>query len=457
MSERPEVHYVRVGDISIAYSQWGSGEETVFFTPPLFSNIELMWDLPEWERLFTWAGKHFRIIIMDKRGVGLSDRTSEPATLSDYVNDVVAVLDAEGFSKVNIAGQSEGGAVGIAFASAHPNRVKKLCIIGTPALGLSRDLVGKKLLTGETLPSAEEMANIGRELVKTWGTKNSRMLEWFAPSVSGDPRIRRWWSKFERQSCSPSALLTMIRGMSEFDLSPLLSGICSPTLVCHSDGDRVAHIAEGRTLAKLIPGAVFKEWSNPNHLWGFGNFWRDHSNDLIEFFTGIRPKDSIQQIFATVLFTDMVGSTRIASELRDENWRTLLDRHNAICEARVYENAGTLIKRTGDGILATFPSPINAVNSALEIRRDLLGIEVSIRAGLHVGQIELHDTGDVSGLAVNIASRVQSLASSDEVLVSQTVKDMLIGSDFVLLCKGAHELKGIDGEWTVYTADKTPP
>lgn len=447
MSEQPEVHYVRVGDVSIAYSQWGDGEETVLFTPPLFSNIELMWDLPEWERLFTWAGKHFRVLIMDKRGVGLSDRTSEPATLSDYVNDVIAVLDAENMGAVNIAGQSEGGAVGIAFAAAHPDRVKKLCIIGTPALGLSRDLIERNLRAGETLPSTEEIADFGRELVKSWGTRDSNLLEWFAPTVARDQRIRRWWSKFERQSCSPGALVTMIRGMSEFDLSPLLSDISMPTLVCHADGDRVAHVAEGRTLAQLIPGATFKQWNNPNHLWGFEPSWRDHENDLIEFFTGSRPQTATQQSFATVLFTDIVDSTRIANELRDKKWRALLDRHNATCEARVSENGGDIIKNTGDGILATFPSPIAAVKSALEIKRDLLGMDISIRAGVHVGQIEEHDSGDISGLAVNITSRVQTLASSNEVLVSQTVRDMLVGSSFVLSDKGAHELKGIEGEW----------
>lgn len=323
MKSTPEVKYARNGKVSLAYSIWGEGEEVVVFTPPLVSNVELMWELPEWERLFDWVGQHMR--------------------------------------------------------------------------------------------------------------------------------VQTWWNRFERQSCSPGSLLTMVRAMTQFDVASLLGKIRSPTLVCHASGDRVAHIAEGRTLAALIPKAEFKAWDNPNHLWGFGTSWRDHENDLIEFFTASRPPSGSTKAFGCILFTDIVGSTKLATQMGDSQWRSVLELHDSVSRAGFHEFGGTEIKRTGDGFLVVFQSPFDAARSALKIVSDLEGSSVSIRVGIHIGQIEAHDDGDVSGIAVNIASRVQSLADPGEVLVSQTVREILMGSGLTLSDRGTHALKGVDGSWTVYS------
>ena len=225
MNNPPKVEYARNGQVSIAYSTWGDGNETVVFTPPLISNVELVWELPEWERVLNWAGKHVRLLMMDKRGVGLSDRTAKSMTLDDYVSDVVAVMDAEHLTSTHVVGLSEGAVIGLALAANYPDRVRKLCLVGAPALGVPREVVERHLKEGENLPTEEQVADRWRELLRTWGTEESNWLDWFAPSASHDERIRRWWARFERQSCSPGTLLQMLQGLSRLDVSPLFGMI----------------------------------------------------------------------------------------------------------------------------------------------------------------------------------------------------------------------------------------
>lgn len=451
MRNAPDVKYARNGEISLAYSIWGEGKEAVVFTPPLISNVELVWELPEWNRVLDWAGKHVRTLMMDKRGVGLSDRTAESMTLDDYVSDVLAVMDAEKLEAANIVGLSEGAVIGLALAASRPERVRKLSLVGAPAIGFSRELIERHLSAGEQLPTEAQASEHWRELIRTWGTDESNWLDLFAPVASKDERIRRWWARFERQSCSPGTLLRMLQSLNRFDVSPLLHKVRSPTLVCHSRGDLVNHVAEGRTIAAGLPDAKYLEWDNSNHLWGFSPTWREHLNDLIEFNTGTRPGSATRDAFATILLTDIVGSTKLASQLGDKQWQAKLELHDTICRACLSKWEGDLVKHTGDGILATFASPVQAATAALEMLSELKGTGVSIRAGIHGGQIQIHDDGDISGIAVNLASRVQSLATHEELLVSQTVKDMLMGTSFEMADKGEHSLKGIEGSWRIFS------
>lgn len=452
MAELPEIRYARSGNYSIAYSRWGRGDHMIVFTPPLVSNIELMWELPEWERVLNWAGQNHQIIMIDKRGVGVSDRTSEPTTLMDNVGDVLAVMDAEGLDSTNIVGLSEGGMIGLALAAEHPERVRRLCIMGVNAMGVDSRLVSSFLQDGEAFPTEEESTEYWHELIRFWGKPESVFLEKFVPSAAADPRIRRWSGKFERQSCSPGSLLVMLRSVTGFDIEPYLKRIKAPTMVGHSKGDQVAHVANGRAIAALIPGAKLIEWENPDHMWNFAPNWRDCQNDIIEFITGSRPGSGARKQIATVLFTDIVESTKQASALGDGEWRKVMELHNSITQSRVSAYDGTVIQNTGDGTLATFPDPDGAVTAARELSRELAASGISIRAGLHTGQIEVRDDGDISGIAVNIAARVQALAEGGEVLVSQTVRDMLMGSETAMTDKGEHQLKGVDGLWHVYAA-----
>jgi class 3 adenylate cyclase len=238
--------------------------------------------------------------------------------------------------------------------------------------------------------------------------------------------------------------------MDTFDLMPLLEKINVPTLICHSTDDRVVQILEGRAFASLIPGADLIEWENPDHMWSFAPNWREAQNDIIEFLTGERPGSGARKQIACVLFTDIVDSTKRASELGDSDWRKVIELHDSISKLRVSAHDGTTVKNTGDGTLATFPDPGSAVSAALELTRDLAASGIPIRAGLHIGQIEVHDGGDVTGIAVNIAARVQALANGGEILVSQTVRDMLLGSAVNMNDRGEHHLKGVDGVWHVY-------
>lgn len=452
MREMPEIRYVRNNDVSIAYSRWGQGEQVILFTPPLVSNIELMWDLAEWDRAFEWVGQHCQMILIDKRGVGLSDRILEPPTLDENVSDVLAVMDAENLQSVNIVGQSEGAVIGVALAANHPDRVEKLCLVGTLNIGFEREILSSFLKEGERLNTAVENRKFWIELIRTWGQSNTLRLEKFAPSATLDSRVARWWSKFERQSSSPGSLAAMLRGFDSLNIVHLAKKIRAPTLVCHSAGDLVAHVACGRAIASIIAGAKFIEWQSPDHLWSFTSNWRESANDFLEFIAGSRPGAGARKQMATVLFTDIVDSTKHASELGNSGWRKIMELHNSITAARVADHEGDVIKSTGDGTLAIFPDPISAVSAGLELSQDIESTGISIRAGLHTGQIEVHDDGDISGIAVNIAARVQALAIGREVLVSQTVRDMLMGSSVIMSNRGEHQLKGVDGMWRVYAA-----
>ena len=452
MKAPPEIRYARADNVSIAYSRWGQGDHLIIYTPPLVSNIELMWELPEWERMLTWAGRHHQIMMIDKRGVGLSDRVFEPSTLEENVADVVAIMDAEGVESAHFVGHSEGGAIAVAMAAGHPGRVQRLCLIGVPAMGVSHATVSKFADAEQPLPNPEETREKWLGLVRTWGRPESEWLGIFAPSVAEDPRVRRWWDRFERQSCSSGSLLAMFRGMSKFDLPPMLGKIDVPTLVCHAVGDRVNHVAEGRVLASLIPGAKLIEWDSIDHQWPFAPNWRKFHNDQIEFLTRNRPGLGALRQIASVLFTDIVDSTKRASEQGDADWRQVMELHDSICGLRVSAYDGTIVHGTGDGTLAIFPDPVSAVTAALELTRDLAAQGIQIRAGIHIGQIEIRDDGDISGIAVNIAARVQALADGGEVLVSQTVRDMLMGSTVTMRDRGEHPLKGVEGAWHVYAA-----
>lgn len=450
MKALPEIRYARANNVSIAYSRWGQGDHLVVYTPPLVSNVELVWELPEWDRMLTWAGQHHQIILIDKRGVGLSDRVSEPSTLEENVGDVLAVMDAESVEQAHIVGHSEGGTIAVALAAEHPERVQHLILADSLALGVPNETVAGFADPDHPFPTPEETREKWLALVRTWGRPESIWLGIFAPSVAKDPRVRRWWNRFERQSCSSGSLLAMMRSSAKFDLRPMFEKIKAPTLVCHALGDRVNHVAEGRVLASLIPRAKLIEWDCNDHMWAFAPNWQEYHNVQIEFLTGNRPRSGSRKQIASVLFTDIVDSTKQASEYGDESWRQVMELHDAISRTRISAYDGTLIHGTGDGNLAIFPDPESAVSAALELAQELAASHIPIRAGLHIGQIEIRNDEDITGIAVNIAARVQDLAGAGEVLISQTVRDMLMGSRFTVHERGSHQLKGVEGTWRVY-------
>jgi class 3 adenylate cyclase/pimeloyl-ACP methyl ester carboxylesterase len=446
----PEVRYVRRDGVSIAYSRWGHGPHVVVYTPPLASNVEIVWESDEWARVCRYGGEHHQLLMLDKRGVGLSDRLPETPTLEDGALDTLAVLDAEGLDRVDLVGQSEGGPVAIAIAAQHPERVRSVVLMGAPALGAEPQDLAALADDDNPFPSWEQLAELFRNLVRHWGSPESINLDVFAPTVASDVRIRRWYQRFERQSASAGALLGILRSIASYDVRPHLAEVRAPTLVMQARGDRIVHVANGRYLGTAIRGARYLEYEMDDHLWMFSPHWRQMLDDGIEFITGSRPATPRSTIFATVLFTDIVDSTRQEAAVGNERWSGLLDRHDRLAATTIESVGGRVVKNTGDGLLAVFPDPAAAVECGIVLAKCLGDIGLPIRAGLHSGMVEQRGSGDVTGVAVNIAARVQAAAGPGEVLVSDTVRDLMLGSNYEFDEGGMHELKGVPGERRLY-------
>jgi class 3 adenylate cyclase/pimeloyl-ACP methyl ester carboxylesterase len=446
----PEIRYVRSGGVNIAYTRWGQGAHVAVYTPPLTSNVELVWESPEWTRVCRRAGEHMQCVMIDKRGVGLSDRVSDPPTLDDHVADTLAVIDAEGLAAVDLVGHSEGGPVAVALAVRFPERVSSMILIDAPVFGASPADLVPFADDDWPLPSRGDVDEMLRNLVRRWATADSINLEIFAPTVAMDPAIRRWYQRFERQSASPGALLGFLRSQLNYDVRPLLAQVRTRTLVMHARHDRLVHVAHGRYLAKAIPGATYLEQDMPDHIWMLGPEWRQVVDDQIQFITGHRPERSPVSTFAVVVFTDIVDSTAREVAVGDQAWRQLLEDHDRLAHDLVGRHGGRIVKHTGDGLLATFTDPASAVRASLELSHELAASGMPIRTGLHAGVIEIRDDGDVSGIVVNIAARVESMAGPGDVLVSDTLRDLLLGTAFRFDDRGEHDLKGVTGARRLY-------
>jgi pimeloyl-ACP methyl ester carboxylesterase len=425
----PETRYARNGDVHIAYQVFGGGEVTFVGLPGIVSNVEVVWEDPASRRWLTGLASFTRMVCYDKRGQGVSDRESGVPTLDDRLGDLTAVLDAVGVDRVALGGMSEGGTTAAMFAATYPERVSRLVLYGTfahldPAFG---DAV---------MPVWAE----------NWGTPETYSVEAIAPSKVGDPDFLRWMNRYERQSTTPGGLLAAWRWIREMDLRPVLDSIQCPTLVMHRSGDRLVPVANGHYLAEHIPGARMVELDGDAHSPQWGEV--DTVLSLTEeFLTGHHsvPQRS-ERVLATVLFTDIVDSTARAAALGDRAWRGVLDRHDTISRGTVSEWDGRLVKGTGDGMLATFDAPMRGLRCADTLRCTLADAGITIRAGVHTGEIELRGD-DVSGIGVHIAARVAALAGSGELLASRTVKDLVAGSDYTFASRGVHSLKGVPDEW----------
>jgi len=443
MSERPTIKYAKNADVSIAYTRWGQGDRIVVYTPPWVSNLELDWDVEEQVRAYEHAGRHYRVLKIDKRGVGLSDRTDSPPTIEERVADTIAVMDAEGIEKASVVGFSEGGSTGIALAAEHPDRVDKLVVVGALLPGIPwEEFLG---LLENNDPKPEGLQRI-EMLVETWGTAESTLLPDFMPDVAGDPRIEGWARRFERQSSSPGSLRVHLKSSLAGSISDDIERLGCPLFICHCIGDLIVPAASSRYLASRIPHATLRLWDDRNHMLFFSPNWREMHDDIIEFITEIRPARQSTAAFGAVLFTDIVDSTAQTRRVGDAAWAQLIRAHDTAADRVVTYHRGRRIKSTGDGILAMFDDPGHAVSCAVELRREMELLGLKIRAGLHAGQIEIQPDGDISGFAVNLAARIESVGSPGEVCVSQTMRDLLLGSSVNFESLGKRELKGIGHE-----------
>jgi class 3 adenylate cyclase len=438
-----QTRYAKSGDVSIAYQVVGRGSLDLVYVPGWVSNVEGNWEEPSYARFLERLASFSRLITFDKRGTGLSDRVPEHElpTLEERMDDVRAVMDAVGSERAALFGVSEGGPMCALFAATYPDRTSALTVYGTYARrGPAPDYPWGR--------SPEEQDAFLREIEEEWGGPVA--LADRAPGAMGDQRFVRWWSTYLRQSASPGAVLALTRMNYEVDVRDVLPTIHVPTLVLHREGDRIMRVDEAAYIAQRIPDAKLVVLPGDDHLPWVGD--QDALLDEIEeFLTGVRRGPEPDRVLATVLFTDIVGSTERASELGDRRWHDLLERHNAVVRRALSRFRGREIDTAGDGFLATFDGPARAVRCARSIVEGVRQLDLEVRAGLHTGECEIAG-GDVRGIAVHIGARVAALAGPGEVLVSSTVKDLVAGSELRFEDRGEQALRGVRGTWRLFAA-----
>jgi class 3 adenylate cyclase/pimeloyl-ACP methyl ester carboxylesterase len=436
----PESRYVRAPDgTSIAYQVIGGGSVDIVYSAGVFSNVEMMWEIPEWERFLRRLGSFSRLVAFDMRGVGLSDRGPERPTIELQRDDITAVMDAVGVRSGIVFGHSRSASMAMLFAATHPERTKAL-ILYSP--------VAKSSTTPDFQHgmSSDELKMYVDRMIREMGT--GRILELWAPSVAADERFVKRWARFERLVASPSAFEELARVLTEIDLRDVLPAIHVPTLVLHRDREAVNVTAQARDVAERIDGAIYVELPGVDLLPFVGD--ADAVLDVIEeFVTGVRPVVQSDRVLATVLFTDIVGSTEVASRLGDSAWKDLLAIHDERAKSEIERFRGTYVASTGDGLLATFDGPARGVRCAQALVEAVKPLGIQIRVGLHTG--EVHYGGhDLAGVGVHIGARVGAMAGTNEVWVSSTVKDLTVGSGLTFEDAGEHELKGVPDRWHLY-------
>jgi pimeloyl-ACP methyl ester carboxylesterase len=443
---QPETRYARSGDLNIAYQVTGDAARDLVYVPGWVSNIELMWEEPAMARFLGRLASFSRLILFDKRGTGLSDRVSNDQlpTLEERMDDVRAVLEAVGSERAALFGHSEGGNMCVLFAATYPERTTALITLGCFAKRRDPDD------DYPWAPTTENRETEAAEVELNWGHLRPEDVEYYAPSRVGDEQFVRHLEQYLRRAASPGAAAALVRTNSYIDTREILPTIRVPTLVLHRTGDHDVNVEEGRYMAAKIPGAKFVELPGADHWISAGD--TDAIADEIEaLLTGTRPVPEPDRVLATVLFTDIVGSTERAAELGDRRWRDLLASHDSAVRRELERFRGREVDTAGDGFLATFDGPARAVRCALSAGEAVRELGVQIRAGIHTGECEL-DGPKVRGIAVHTGARIASLAGAGEVLVSQTVKDLVSGSGLAFEERGVHELKGVPGEWRVYAA-----
>jgi class 3 adenylate cyclase len=418
----------------------GDGPRDLVLAPGFVSHLEPAWEHPSYERFMRRLAAIARVIVFDKRGSGLSDPIGSAATIEERIDDIRAVMDAAGSERADVFGWSEGAAMGAVFGASFPDRVSALVLYGAFARGMQAE----DYPWGLAQEAAELFLQEDEE--ETWGKGLSLWAT--APSRFDDEALVRWWGRFERHSMSPTMARAVLRLDFVLDIRGILPSIRVPTLVMHRADDGI-DVEGARWLAEQIPGAQYVELPGDDH-WPWITNPDEVVDEVEEFLTGERHEREPDRVLATVLFTDIVGSTQRATALGDRRWRDLLDQHDRVVSRDLERHRGRAIKMTGDGVLATFDGPARAINCATAIREHVRALGIEVRVGLHTGECELRN-GDVGGIAVHIGARVAGTAGPGEVVVSGTVKDLVVGSGIPFTDRGIHSLKGAPGEWRLFT------
>ena len=430
----PRTRYAHSGDASIAYQVVGSGPQDLVVVNGPASHLELAWEEPSTARAFERLASFSRLILHDRRGTGLSDAVTSPPTLEQQMDDLYAVLDEVGVERTALWGASDLGLCAL-FAATYPERVTALILSGVAP-------------DGSDSLTQERREEVMEAIENRWG--DGTLVSMYAPSQVGNRAFEEWWARMQRSAVSPGMARKLIEMAKQTDLRAVLPTIQTPTLVTHQADDSYIPVERGREVAALIPGARFIEYPGQDQ---YGWIEAPGLDDVEEFLTGRRPTGAIDRVLATVLFTDIVGSTEHVSRLGDGRWRALLGEHNVAVRSELERWRGQEVKTFGDGFLATFDGPARAVKCAAEIVDTTAALGLRIRTGVHTGECELVGN-DVAGIAVHICARVMERAQPGEVLASSTVKDLVVGSGLKFADRGVHALKGVPDQWRLYALER---
>jgi class 3 adenylate cyclase len=429
--------YTKSGGVNIAYQIVGDGPPDLVLVPGFVSHLEVDWDDPGHAHFLRRLAGFARLIRFDKRGTGLSDRPGGLPDLETRMADVRTVMDAAESERAVLFGYSEGGPMSVLFAATYPDMISALVLYGSYA---------KRQDPDDDYPwpaTREERERYARQVEQDWGWEAD--IRRMCPGA--DEAMARWWATRARAAASPGAARDLVLMNSLIDIREILATVQVPALVLHRTGDLDSNVEEGRYIAERIPGARFIELPGSDHVpWIEADQVVD---EIEEFITGVRPAPHADRVLATVLFTDLVNSTKHAADLGDHRWRALLASHDAALRRVLERFRGVEVNTMGDGLLATFDGPARGVRCACAMRDAVRPLGLELRAGVHTGEIELAGE-DVAGIAVHIGARVASLASAGEVLVSSTVKDLVSGSGIQFEERGEHDLKGVPGRWRIY-------
>jgi class 3 adenylate cyclase len=437
-----EVRFARSEGVDVAYRVVGDGPIDVVYAQGASTHLEVYWELPAFRHYCERLAEFSRLILFDKRGMGMSDRVPGATTLEERMADIEAVMDAVGSDRAAVIGESEGGPLAMLFAAAHPERTRALILQGAEVCERRTD----DWPWGEA--SDEEFEATMASLAKTWGSGAS--FHYLAPSVGDVAWGREWRGRVQRYAATPSAWEAFARMAFDIDVRSVPASIHVPTLIVHAAGDEVCHVENARYLARAIPHARYVELDGSDHV-----PWFDPDRtigEIREFLTGQREAPVPDRALVTLLFTDLVGSTEIATRLGDRGWRDLLEQHHAVVRRELSRFGGREIDTAGDGFFATFDGPARAIRCARAVVDAVRPLGLEIRAGVHTGEVEILED-KVAGIAVNIAARVAGAAGSGEVLVSATVRDLVAGSGLTFEPRGETVLKGIPGSRPLYAVE----
>ena len=439
MVVKPETKYARSGEVRVAYQISGEGPVDMVYAPGTVSHLDMDWERPERAEPLRRLGQFCRLIRFDKRGTGMSDRPTYAATLEERIDDIRAVMDSAGSEKAFVFGLSEGGSMACLFGATYPERTRGIIVWGTQARWIKSSDYPWGLTPEENAAMIADLAE--------HGVTRAYVMGGGAGMKKADPSYIDWFLRYGQAGGSPSAFVALETMNAQIDIRGILPSIRVPTLVMNRTGDPVAHAEAARDLASRIPGAKFVEFPGESH--GLWDIVDQVMAEIREFVTGAPGQVAPDRVLATILVSDIVGSTQRLAEMGDAKWMAVLGEHNAIVRRALTSFRGHEVKTTGDGFLATFDGPTRAVLCAKAIREQLARIGVEVRIGLHTGECE-RIGNDVGRFAVHLASRVSAEAGAGQIFVSSTVKDLVAGSGIVFGDAGSHRLKGFEGEWRLF-------